>query len=66
MNKTKLLNTKLLVRLSLLSAIGVLLFYVVAFRIPPFPEHLTYDAGDIPVESPPVPLDLYSECWYNS
>ncbi len=48
MNKTKLLNTKLLVRLSLLSAIGVLLFYVVAFRIPPFPEHLTYDAGDIP------------------
>lgn len=48
MNKTKQLNTKLLVRLSLLSAIGVLLFYVVAFRIPPFPEHLTYDAGDIP------------------
>lgn len=47
MNKTRG-NTKLMVRLSLLSAIGVILFYVVAFKIPPFPEHLTYDAGDIP------------------
>jgi len=37
-----------MVRLSLLSAIGVLLFYVVAFPLPLFPEFLTYDAGDIP------------------
>lgn len=49
MNKTKYrFSTKLLVRMSLLSAIGVILFYVVAFKIPPFPDHLTYDAGDIP------------------
>jgi len=41
-------KTKLMVRLSLLSAIGVLLFYVVAFPLPFFPEFLTYDAGDIP------------------
>lgn len=41
-------KTKLMVRLSLLSAIGVLLFYVVSFPLPFFPEFLTYDAGDIP------------------
>lgn len=41
-------KTKLMVRLALLSAIGVLLFYVVAFPLPFFPEFLTYDAGDIP------------------
>ena len=41
-------KTRLMVRLALLSAIGVLLFYVVSFPLPFFPEFLTYDAGDIP------------------
>lgn len=41
-------NTKLMARLSLLSAVGVLLFYFIAFPLPFFPEFLTYDAGDIP------------------
>lgn len=41
-------NTKLMARLALLSAIGILLFYFVSFPLPFFPEFLTYDAGDIP------------------
>lgn len=41
-------KTRLMVRLALLSAIGVLLFYVVSFPLPFFPEFLSYDAGDIP------------------
>lgn len=43
-----MLVTKQLVRISMLSAIGILLFYFVAFPLPLFPEFLTYDAGDIP------------------
>lgn len=41
-------QTKKMVRLALLSALGVILFYFVAFPLPLFPEFLTYDAGDIP------------------
>lgn len=41
-------STKLMARLALLSAVGILLFYFVAFPLPFFPEFLTYDAGDIP------------------
>lgn len=41
-------KTRVMVRLSLLSALGILLFYYVSFPLPFFPEFLTYDAGDIP------------------
>lgn len=41
-------KTRHLVRLGMLVAIGIILFYFVSFPLPFFPEFLTYDAGDIP------------------
>lgn len=41
-------KTKQMVRLAMLVAIGIILFYLVSFPLPFFPEFLTYDAGDIP------------------
>ncbi|PKM88129.1 MAG: ECF transporter S component [Firmicutes bacterium HGW-Firmicutes-12] len=37
-----------MVRIAMLSAIGIILFYFISFPLPLFPEFLTYDAGDIP------------------
>ena len=42
------ISVKDLVRISLMGAIGILLFYFIAFPLPLFPDFLTYDAGDIP------------------
>jgi len=42
------MKTKKLVRLALLTALGVLLMVFIAFPLPLFPEFLTYDPGDIP------------------
>lgn len=41
-------KVKKMVRLALLSSIGLVLFYFISFPLPFFPEFLTYDAGDIP------------------
>ncbi|MDX9871808.1 MAG: ECF transporter S component [Clostridia bacterium] len=43
-----MLQVRQMVRVAMLSAIGIILFYFVAFPLPFFPEFLTYDAGDIP------------------
>jgi len=37
-----------MVRMALLGAIGVMLMVFIAFPIPPFPDFLTYDPGDVP------------------
>lgn len=41
-------HVRQMVRLAMLAAIGIILFYFVSFPLPFFPEFLTYDAGDIP------------------
>ena len=46
--KKAAISVKDLVRISLMGAIGILLFYFIAFPLPLFPDFLTYDAGDIP------------------
>ncbi len=46
--KKTVITVKDLVRISLMGAIGILLFYFIAFPLPFFPDFLTYDAGDIP------------------
>lgn len=43
-----MLQVRQMVRMAMLTAIGIVLFYFVSFPLPFFPEFLTYDAGDIP------------------
>lgn len=42
------MNTKKLVRIAVLTAAAILLMHTIFFPIPPFPNFLTYDPGDIP------------------